>query len=83
MLNGENIPVICTDYDKRSPATGQVSCILTDDWTLNIRYGVAAIIKEVSGIGGSAVNTQYFSAEMAINRFLYKKIDGEVGRGIQ
>jgi len=66
-------PVICTDYDNPTPA-GVNSCTITSDWSEAIRYGVAAIIKQSkSGISSSSLTTEYFAAEMAINRFLYEK----------
>ena len=39
---------ICTKYNKPSPASGGVSCTITDDWSKSIRYSVAKIIKASS-----------------------------------
>lgn len=70
----ESTVVFCTDYDKATPAGSGATCTRTEDWSKEIRYGVAAIInKAKSNVSSSGITNQYFAAELAINRFLYDK----------
>ena len=39
-----SVVVICTDYYKTTPAESGISCTKTDEWSEEIRYGVAEII---------------------------------------
>ena len=67
-------PVICTEYNKETPAAGGATCSISSDWNEKVRYGVAAIISKVkSNVNATSLTNQYFAAEMAINRFLYNK----------
>ena len=68
--SGNSLPVICTKYDRSTPA-GVNECTITADWTPAVRYGVAAIINEAkSNINATGITAQYFAAELAINNFL-------------
>lgn len=69
--------VICTEYNKPTPASASATCTMNNDWDEKVRYGVAAIIsKASSNISASSITNQYFAAEMAINRFLSNKSAG-------
>lgn len=69
--------VICTEYNKPTPAAASATCTMNNDWDEKVRYGVAAIIsKASSNISASSITNQYFAAEMAINRFLSNKSAG-------
>ena len=65
---------ICTEYYKLSPANSSGICTLNDDWTPQIRSGVAAIIESASAsLSITKMTDEYFAAELAINQFLYNK----------
>lgn len=65
---------LCTEYEKTTPAAGSAVCSITNDWSEQIRYSVAAIISAAqSNINASSLTPQYFAAELAVNRFLYDK----------
>ena len=66
--------VICTEYNKLTPAAASAICTINNDWNEKVRYGVAAVISKAnSNISASSITNQYFAAEMAINRFLSNK----------
>lgn len=70
-------PVICTEYNKTTPAAGNATCSINSNWNEKVRYGVAAIIsRSSSNINASTITNQYFAAEMAINAFLNSKNAG-------
>ena len=74
--SGDSLPVICTKYDKSTPA-GVNSCTITGDWNRAVRYGVAAIINEAKPrINVTGITAHYFAAELAINNFLAMQGDG-------
>lgn len=67
-------PVLCTEYNKTTPAAGNATCSINSNWNEKVRYGVAAIInKASSSINASSITNQYFAAEMAVNKFLHDK----------
>ena len=81
IINDQNVAVICTQYYKAVPA-GQ-TCTKSD-WTNDIRYGVAAIINAAkTNINTDSLTTEYFAAEMAINKFVYDKTNSSGGANIQ
>lgn len=65
---------ICTRFNDTTPAKRKKTCELTNDWSKEIRAGVAYIIRKAD-ISNSLTkaNSNYVDTELAISEFLYKK----------
>ena len=71
-VEGAGGVVFCTKHEYKSPTAGENICTLNNDWNVQIRAGVAAIIQKAA-VNNSKMSTEYLYATYAINQFLFDK----------
>ncbi len=62
----------CTKHEYKSPTEGENICTINDDWNMQIRAGVAAIIQKAA-VNNSKITKEYLYTVYAINQFLFDK----------
>ena len=64
--------VLCTKHEYKSPGGHDTECTMNNDWSVQVRAGVAAIIQTAS-VNNTTITDKYIYAVYTINQFLYNK----------
>ncbi|MBR6690947.1 MAG: hypothetical protein IKL65_06400 [Bacilli bacterium] len=65
--------VFCTEFHRTTPAAKNQTCKVYNNWTNEVKAGVASIIQSVGAVDvstGVSNNANYYYGELAINEFL-------------